>query len=138
MLARLPGLDQGLTIIWAGRNNYRDAERVKADIAEMVASLPPTSRYLVLGIINGNYQQEFKGGRDYVVIQQLNAELAAIYGSRFLPIRERILSHAPFINREDLQRDYIPSSLRTDDIHLNRMGYSLVATEVAKSINADR
>lgn len=121
------------TVIWAGRNNYTDPTTVQSDIASMVSALT-TTRYLILGVINGNYGgYESVGGEGYGAITQLNSDLAAIYGSHFIDIREILVSsYNPLSSQDvsDLARDIVPTSLRSDNVHLNTTGYGIVANAV--------
>lgn len=120
-------------VIWAGRNNYTDPTTVKSDIATMVSSLT-TTRYLILGVINGNYGgYESVGGAGYNTILQLNADLAATYGSHFIAIRDILVnSYNPLSTQDvsDFARDIVPTSLRSDNVHLNTAGYGIVANAV--------
>jgi lysophospholipase L1-like esterase len=128
-----PTLFNDFSVIWAGRNNYTDPSTVKYDIAAMVSSLS-TQNYLILGVINGNYGgYESIGGTGYSLITGINSDLAATYGSRFIDIRATLVSSFnPFSSQDlsDIARDIVPSSLRSDSIHLNSAGYSIVANTV--------
>ncbi|HKB92184.1 MAG TPA: GDSL-type esterase/lipase family protein [Opitutaceae bacterium] len=120
------------TIIWAGRNNYADPATVKADIAAMVSALGHT-KYLVVGVINGNYSGEYSGQSGYATLVQLNTDLAAAYGSHFVDIRTCLVSHYDPNNPQDVAdhaKDIPPTSLRSDPIHLNTAGYSVVANNL--------
>lgn len=122
-----------LVIIWAGRNNYADAVTVKADIAEMVASLGHDG-YLILGVINGNYGgYERVGGAGYAQITTLNADLATIYGTKFINIRLALVqAYNAGITQDvlDFADGIVPTSLRSDAIHLNTAGYNYVANVI--------
>lgn len=117
--------------IWAGRNNYTSPATVKADIAAMVASLGH-DRYLVGSIINGEYTGEYSGASNYNTMMQLNADLAALYGLRFVDVRTPLVAEgAPggsAENATDYGRDIVPSGLRSDNIHLLNAGYAIVAS----------
>lgn len=125
-LADTGNLDKSV-IIWAGRNNYLDPTTVKADIAAMVAALSHT-RYLVVGIINGNYPSEYINQSGWTTIQQLNADLKAIYGKRFVDIRPYLVSLHDNSAQDliDFANDIPPNSLRADNIHLTGTGYTRV------------
>ncbi|MDB5539301.1 MAG: hypothetical protein JWQ89_1028 [Devosia sp.] len=113
--------------IWAGRNNYSDPTTVKADIAAMVAALPHT-RFLVAGIPNGNYATEYLGQPGYNAIIALNADLAALYGPRYVNVRGALVAAAnPVTDATDIANDVVPGTLRSDNIHLNDAGYATVA-----------
>lgn len=122
------------TVIWAGRNNAFDQKgTVQADIAAMVAALD-TPKYLVVGIPNG--AKEPQDGPDrwkLTLIDKLNASLKETYGARFVDIRP-ILVEAGDPSQpqdgEDRAANVVPSSLRSDALHLNSAGYKIVARAI--------
>ncbi|MNG66028.1 GDSL-like Lipase/Acylhydrolase [compost metagenome] len=119
-------------IIWAGRNNYTDPTTVKADIATMISTIGHT-RYLVLSILNGDFASEYINQTNYNIIVQLNNDLQALYGEKYIDIR-KLLVNAHNQTAQDLidfANDIPPTSLRSDQIHLNAAGY----TKVAEFIN---
>lgn len=115
-------------IIWAGRNNYTDPATVKADIATMISTIGHT-RYLVVGVINGEYASEYSGGVNHTIITQLNSDLATLYGDKYVEIREYLVSlqNGSAQDLIDFGHDIVPLSLRSDNIHLNTTGYTRVA-----------
>jgi lysophospholipase L1-like esterase len=118
-------------VIWAGTNNFNAPSVVLADIAAMVAALGHT-RYLVLSVLNTNVQTT--GTPEYNEIIALNASLASAYGIHYFDIRAYLVSqYNPGIPQDvtDHGNDVVPSSLRSDLIHLNTPGYALVAQRVA-------
>lgn len=122
-----------LTIIWSGRNNYTDTATILANIATMVADLGHDG-YLILSVLNGNYvPYEAVGGAGYNLIISLNNQLATIYGSKYLDVRSILVAaYNPSIPQDvtDHTNDIPPSSLRSDNIHLNTAGYALVASSI--------
>ncbi len=125
------------TIIWAGRNNAADYETVEKDIATMVAALGHT-HYIILGIINSNSPGEHKGKPKYNIIINLNKQLAETYGDHFIDIRAYLVSKYDPSSAEDLQNykdDVIPQSLRSDELHLTKHGYQLVAEKINQHID---
>ncbi len=128
------------TIIWAGRNNYSSPETVKADIAEMVAALGHNN-YLIIGVINGNYPSEYSGGAGHTLITNLNSDLSETYGSRFIDMRQYLVSlYDSGIPQDvtDHDNDIVPSSLRSDSIHLTTAGYLAVAQRIYQDISVLR
>ncbi|MEO5646115.1 MAG: tail fiber domain-containing protein, partial [Candidatus Paceibacterota bacterium] len=122
------------TIIWAGRNNVTDPTQIKADIASMVAALT-TTHYLVLGVLNNS--AEPSGSANYNTIVQLNSDLAATYGSRFIDMRTYLVSlYNPSLPQDviDHNNDIPPSSLRSDTVHLTLAGYQIVAQKIYDNI----
>ncbi|MCK1430919.1 SGNH/GDSL hydrolase family protein [Bradyrhizobium sp. 87] len=130
-----------ITLIWAGRNNYTSPTTVKADIAQMVASLPSGARYLVLSVINGDYANEYVGQTDYNTLVQLNADLATLYGARFVDVRTPLVAAgAPggsSPSATDYAHDVPPTGIRFDQIHLLDAGYAIVAAQVYAKIAAN-
>ena len=125
------------TVIWAGRNNNNSPAQVKSDIAEMVGALSHQN-YVILSILNRGSGDEDQGSLDYNRITQLNTDLSAIYGSRFLDIRERLVSlYDPNIPQDvtDFNNDVPPSSLRHDSLHLNTEGNKVVANLIHENID---
>lgn len=123
-------------IIWAGRNNYTDPTTVKADIASMVASLGHT-RYLIVSVLNGDFgTYERIGGAGYIFITQLNADLKALYGDKYVEVREFLVSQHNQTAQDllDFADDIPPTSLRSDAIHLNSAGYTKVAEFLNKKL----
>ena len=122
-----------LTIIWSGRNNYADTATILANIATMVADIGHDG-YLILSVINGNYvPYEAIGGDGYNLIISLNNQLSAIYGSKYLDVRSILVAaYNPSIPQDvtDHTNDIPPSSLRSDNLHLNTAGYALVASSI--------
>jgi hypothetical protein len=133
-----PSLHDSFGVIWAGRNNYTDPEIVLADIASMVSELG-SSGFIILGVINGNYGEfESIGSTRYNIMTGLNSSLSALYGNRFIDIRRILIeSHNDSdLDLSDHNRDIVPSSLRADNIHLNSLGYEIVANSVLLAYSA--
>jgi hypothetical protein len=117
------------TVIWAGRNNYSDPTTVKADIAAMVAELD-TDNYLVLGVHNG--AGEGTATTAYGHITGINADLAATYGSKFWDTRAYLLTRGDGSAQDntDIADGIVPTSKRSDTLHLNAAGYTLIAAGI--------
>jgi len=125
------------TIIWAGRNNFSDSTTIKADIAIMVAALGHTN-YLIISVCNAASAGEEKGGVEYLQITSLNNALKRVYGGRYLDIRSYLISNYDPSNSTDVSNyidDIIPSSFRSDHVHLNTRGYYLVAKKIFETID---
>lgn len=123
-----------LSVIWAGRNNAFDQKgTVQADIAAMVAALG-SSDYLIVGIPNGS--KEPNNGPDrwkLTLIDKLNASLKETYGARFVDIRPVLVAAFDPANPQDVKDhadNVVPSSLRSDALHLNSAGYKITAKTI--------
>jgi hypothetical protein len=107
----------------------------------MVSSLNPSSRYLVLGIVNADVENERQGGVSYARITELNTRLEKVYGPRYVPVREALLAAANRRFAEDVRcfdEDIVPASLRSDSLHLNDVGQAVVAESVQAAMVANR
>lgn len=126
------------TIIWAGRNNFTSPATVKADIAAMVAALT-TTKYVVLSVLNQDAAAEWSGGADYTTITTLNSDLATTYSGHYVDVRADLVAGYNVALPQDVidhGHDVPPTSLRSDAIHLNTAGYTLVANSVNTYIAA--
>ena len=136
-------LNNGIIIIWAGRNNiYSSAqvEQVKADISAMVSSLGSNKNYIILSVTNAS--TETSGTTIYNNIASLNSNLASTYSGHYLDIRSYLINHgltdagitANAQDITDIGNDTIPTSLHSDSIHFTTAGYTVIAQQVAKFI----
>lgn len=110
--------EDAVTLIWVGRNNYINPLQVVGDIARIVELLP-NKRFLVLSILKGAYANEAPGQPGSAAIDSLNAALEQQYSYRFLPVGQSITA-----------------ADRTDNIHLNDVGYAEIAAEVKANLQA--
>lgn len=122
------------TVIWAGRNNAFDQKgTVQADIAAMVAALGAPN-FLVVGISNGAKEPKDGPARwKLTLIDKLNASLKETYGARFVDIRPILVEAydpAQPQDAKDHADNVVPSSLRSDTLHLNSAGYKVVAQAI--------
>jgi lysophospholipase L1-like esterase len=127
------------TIIWAGRNDYSSASTVEANIASMVAALGANQNYLILSILNDSTTPS--GGAGYNQIIAINSYLAATYGSHYLDVRAYLVSqYNPSLSQDvtDHTNDVPPTSLRTDSVHPNAFGYTLLARYISQNLSALR
>ena len=119
------------TIIWAGRNNIttQTAAQIKASV-DSIYAIPTNPSKLVVGIVNAT--NEHSGSANYNKIIAVNALLAATYGSRYVPIREYLVSLYNPANPTDVYNhgnDCPPSSLHAinDSLHLNSTANNYIA-----------
>lgn len=128
--------------ICVGRNNYSQPEQVKSDVAAMIGLARKThKRIMLFGVINGNYGSgpgigEYVGGSGWSTIRQLNFDLRKLYPAYYAvdsqgrDLRERLVaSYNTGVAQDitDFGNDIPPSSLRSDNIHLNTAGYGVWA-----------
>lgn len=110
-------------LLWAGRNNI-NSFAIKFDMNAMVQALPH-SRYLI-GEITPSAADD-SPTKDLIV--SINNELAAIYGSRFVRFMSALqaANDGSANDLADVAAGLIPRSLRTDDLHLNTAGQTIIA-----------
>lgn len=122
------GDHDALQIIWAGTNNRVQIDAIERDTATMIASLPPTTRYLVIG-----------------TIPETKDVLTATYGQRFVDLRTWLSTHglaAAGISSpttEDLEATAagrIPPSLTVAGGHFTQAGYDAIGHYLAKVVVA--
>jgi|GEM_PF-1816542 len=127
------------TIIWAGRNDVytNSPANIISNINLMISALANganSNRWLVMNVLNGEYvPYDAIGGVGYTAITNLNAQLSATYGTRYVPIREALVAaYNPALTNDvyDYNLDIPPASLRSDQIHLNNAGYAAVANYI--------
>jgi lysophospholipase L1-like esterase len=131
---------RNVAIFWMGRNNYASPDTVVNDIAQAVAHLQGRRHFLVLSVLNGEFDGESKGGANYATIVALNARLATAYPSNFLDVRHTLVAaYNPLSTRDSTNaaNDLPPASLRGDELHLNGAGSRIVAVVVANALKAN-
>lgn len=123
-------------VLWLGRNNYTDPTQVEADVAAC-RNMLPHKRFVVMGVINGQYPTEYVGQSGYNTIVGIENYLANAYPQNFLNIRRLLIDrglHDAGItptpqDLTDIANDTIPTSLRVvgDNLHLTTAAYALIA-----------
>ena len=139
-LSRVRPIGPEAVVLWIGRNNANRPGDVERDLALMVSSLNPNSRYLVLGILNSDIKDERRGGINYLNIIGLNDRLAKTYGQQYVAVREKLVASGNRRFAEDarnLEEDVVPASLRIDPLHLNDVGQAIVAEMVQEAMVAN-
>lgn len=118
------------TTIWVGRNGYLGGiAQVKADIAAMVAAIGHT-RYRVCEVLPKDDGTEETGMANRTLLNQLNADLASIYGARYVPLLSAMQNDdgVPWVDgtpvgttdASDVAVGLVPDSLRVDNTHLTQ------------------
>ena len=126
-----------LMVIWAGTNDTPNTTTIQNVINNIDAMIEYSNNpdYIIIGLTSKNYMPE---------VVEVNEILANKYGEHFLDIRTYILEHGlsdaeitPTEQDEtDLQNGEIPTSLRSDNVHLNEYGYTIVGTQVYNKLIA--
>lgn len=118
------------TIIWAGTNNITAQSQILSDIATMVSSLGH-NRYLIIGILVSSTNPNPSTG--YTQVVNINTALASTYGARFFDIQAYMQTQGDGStgDNSDIAVNVTPRSKRSDALHLNPIGYSLIANKMA-------
>ncbi|EIU7558044.1 hypothetical protein LHV18_20860 [Providencia rettgeri] len=130
-------------IFWVGRNNpfWNKSEPIFRDIAAMISYLNVSiKRSIVISLCNTS--AEPKGSSRYNAMLDINSRLAQVYGDKFIDVRTYLITKglsdagiAPITQDvTDISNDIIPTSLRSDDTHLNAAGYALVGKYIAQQL----
>jgi hypothetical protein len=111
-----------VTIFWSGRNNFSNPTQVKADIAAMVA-YHQGGNYLVGSVLTASGD-----GAGIATILALNADLAAIYGARYVDIlgAMQAANDGSANDLADVAAGLTPRSLRQDTLHPNAAGSAVI------------
>lgn len=128
--AEIPGLDDGIGVIWACRN---DVVRVWPaavcldNIQLIVARYKKNNRpFIVLSVLNA--KNEIPGDQRYELVLRINSRLQEMYPDNYIDIRRRLIDSSSGKGSEvigpELRKNY---SGKDDGIHLNDIGYKLVA-----------
>lgn len=134
-------------IIWSGRNNGLSTRSAvvatRDDILSMAVKLTPLDkRFLVMSVLNG--AGETTGTGAFNQFAAFNAELQATFGDRFVDVRSYLVNFGladagitpTTQDNTDVAGNTVPASLRSDGIHLNAAGYTLVGNFIARQIRA--
>jgi len=119
-------LRQAETWIWAGRNNLRAGDTVLRDIAAMIAFLGH-DRYLVAEVLPSARDTPAQHRH----LDRLNRSLAETHGAHFVPliVALQAAGDGSAQDDQDVAAGLVPSSLRSDAVHLNDQGYRIVAAQ---------
>lgn len=120
-----------VTAIWVGNHgtDYTNPTLCLSNINAMIAHLT-TSKFVILTALNDNTQTI--GTTGYNQIIALNALITSAFPDNSFDIRAYLLTQgnggAP--DNADIANGVVPTSLRSDSLHLNTSGYAKVAAQV--------
>lgn len=110
--------------LWLGRNGAADGHTIAGDIAAAVASLGH-QRFLVGSVLTSAADSE-EARKSWLA---LNSQLRETYGARYVDVFGALIAagDGSASDAADIAANIVPSSLRSDAIHLNARGYAIVA-----------
>lgn len=130
-----------IQILWLGRNDVPDFDGIVNLIDNCINYLPNPKFYLVLGILMSNL--ETKGTSGYKQISDFNALLQRRYGSNFVPMTPptaeelQAVGYTPTAqDQAQLAQDIFPAGVRSDYLHLNSLGYQIIARRIKNKLLA--
>lgn len=117
-------------ILWAGRNDLGNGVTVAQTVAHIAAMIAHINhpRFAILSVLNA--EGESPGTANYIQMAAINALLLSTYPSNYLEVREVLVAaYNPSLSQDviDNANDTVPTSLRSDAVHLNTAGYAIVA-----------
>lgn len=126
-------------IIWVGSNNVADAQLTIDEVQAMVDDLGH-NRYLVFNPLNGT--DGITEGNKYPIIQAISKGLKEAHQINYFDVRSYLVNNGladlgitpTSQDILDTANDVIPTSLRSDDVHLNTDGYSVVASRAESKL----
>lgn len=134
-------------LIWSGRNDGLSTRTAviatRDNILAMADKLSVLNkRFLVMSVLNG--AGETTGTGAFNQFAALNAELLTTFGDRFVDVRSYLVNFGladagitpTTQDNTDVAGNTVPVSLRSDGIHLNAAGYTLVGNFIARQIRA--
>lgn len=145
--ADLHAKSSDLMVFWLGRNDFAAltdpvalqaaADAIFARVEDGIRALETLKkRFIILGVTAKADVTEYVGTNSYNAKRALAARFAARYPDSFIDIG-MILNGSGTGTGQDLT-DYnngvIPTSLRSDLVHLNNTGYGIVATAIKNRI----
>lgn len=130
-------LDSDVTVIFVGQNgswieDTNNLENRIAIIDSMIAHVR-NEKYVVVGLTSGTSQRATE-----------EAQLRKLYGAKYIPMRKMLVDYGLTIagitptsqDSTDIANGTVPTSLRSDEIHMNAYGYTAIGKIVASVITA--
>ncbi|RKR82663.1 hypothetical protein BDD43_2848 [Mucilaginibacter gracilis] len=122
-------------IFWAGQNDPRSSSGVTDTLTNTAAMVAFTKavnkRFLVMSVLGANAGSS--GGTGYNYIIQTNQALRDAYPDNFIDVRQLLIRSYDSSQAQDVidhTNDIVPTSLRSDAVHLNTAGYGIVAQAI--------
>lgn len=119
-----------ISVIFIGNNGPANLDERIAYIDSMITRT--TSKYIVMGLTNGNESE--KSAEELILMKK--------YGNHFFNTRKMLVKYGLDIagitpttqDNSDIAVGLVPTSLRSDHIHLNAAGYTALGTILASYI----
>ena len=127
-------------IFWWARNNSPDFTGVADGIDAAAAYLLSPRRFIVVGVLNALSETSASSGGNltaYNNIIAINNTLRTNYPDNFVECTPPSAGESAALNftpttqdNADIAAGTIPASMRTDNVHLNDLGYQLIAYRI--------
>jgi len=133
-------IQSDIQILWWGRNNVPSTVgQVVPEIAKAVTRMKGPKRFLIIGVLNAT--NEKINSANYNAIKEANDQLRTVYGEQYVeskaPTTDEMaeMIYTPdATDLSDIAGDTIPTGMRNDAVHLNTIGYQLMANRIYKKI----
>jgi hypothetical protein len=128
------------TIIWVGKNNSWETDRILSDIAEMI---PPHQLFFIVTTWGTNAVTDWKGdptqtwgGMLNYVYTERSRRLVELYHNHTIYLLPLLQSHADGSPADSLAivHNVCPISLDLDPVHLNTKGYTILVNEIMRRL----
>jgi hypothetical protein len=129
---------EDIAVFWIGRNNISSYDRVFSDLKRAIQHMAPLDkRFIIISDTNG--AGEYTGSATHTATVAYNKKCQDEFGRRFVDARSYIISYGladalitpTSQDTADIAGDTIPVSLRSDGVHMNAAGYTIVGKLVA-------
>jgi hypothetical protein len=127
-----------IAVFWIGRNNNSSYNRVFSDLKRAIQHMTALDkRFIIIADTNG--AAEGTGTATFNNLAALNALYQNEYGRRYVDVRSYLVKYGledagitpTAQDTADIAADIVPTSLRSDNLHLNAAGYTIVGKQVA-------
>lgn len=130
-----PELHNRSQVFHLGRNNATDTAQIAQDLDEMIGTLNH-DKFLVIGILTGDWDTERPGTGYFARVHAFNAWLAAKYTFHYIdPLPPLLgLANGSMEDTRCVLNEVSPTSVRLDQLHLNTTGCKALGIEAASRI----
>ncbi len=130
--------DEMINGFWIGQNDGGSSAAILPALAAGIANIKPLiKRFFVMNVTGTS--TDVLGSANQIALLASNEAVRLVYPNNHIDIRSILVAaYNPAIPQDvtDHTNNVIPSSLRSDTVHLNDAGYLIVATAVRDFITA--
>ncbi|MDI9363331.1 MAG: hypothetical protein QM541_00165 [Flavobacterium sp.] len=134
--------DSCVSVIWMGRNNDLSTIASRKNVFDIIKNsidFNKAKKFIVLGMLK--HSKSYIGTTNYANDQQMDILLKNMYPNNYIDISPPTdqemddIGYVPSIqDKLDITNGVIPLGMRSDGLHLNRIGNSIIANRVYKKL----